>query len=70
MDGFAKSTEDWITDVNKSVKNFHKFAMRTDNTITEDTFMEIFGSITTASPFLIEKCCDFTQKLRTIAEKE
>ncbi len=70
MDGFAKSTEDWIIDVNRSVKNFHKFAMRTENTITEDAFMDIFGSITTASPFLIEKCCDFTQKLRTIAEKE
>ena len=68
MDWFARATEDWITEVNKSVKNFHKYVMRTDNAISEEDFQTIFGTWNT--PFIIEKCCDFTQKLRTIAEKE
>ena len=68
MDGFASATEEWIVDVNKSVKNFHTYAMRTDNAILEEEFQRIFWEA--SKPFIIEKCCDFTQKLRTIAEKE
>lgn len=42
MDGFASATEEWIVDVNKSVKNFHTYAMRTDNAILEEEFQRIF----------------------------
>ena len=42
MDGFASATEDWIVDVNKSVKVFHTYSIRTDNAISEDEFHRIF----------------------------
>lgn len=67
MDGFAAATEDWIEDVNKSVKKFHTWAIDRDKAVSESEFKKIFWD---GNPFIIEKCCDFTQKLRTIAETE
>ena len=57
-----------LADVNTSVKNFYTYAIPTNNAITDQEFKDIFWQDST--PFIIEKCCDFTQKLRTIAEKE
>lgn len=67
-DGFSRATEDWVEEVNESVKNFQTFAVERDKSITTQEFRNIFGD--TSNPFIIEKCCDFTQKLRTIAEQE
>lgn len=63
---FSSSTEDWIKEVNNSVKKFVTFAKQKDISITEEYFKNIFND----TPFIIEKCCDFTPKLRAIAEKE
>ncbi len=68
MDGFSKATEKRIEEVNKSVLNFHTYVMRTNNAITKNEFQNIFWS--ESVPFVIEKCCDFTSKLRSIAENE
>ena len=65
--GYSKSAESWINDVNESVKRFLQFANKRNMAISKEEFSNIFpGSI----PFVIEKCCDFTPKLRDIAEKE
>lgn len=66
IDGFFTSTEEWIADVNESVKKFHEHAMQTGRAISESDFKRIFG--VQNIPFVIEKCCDFTSKLRKIAE--
>lgn len=68
MDGFSAATEDWIRDVNKSVRRFQTFAIDRNKAVSESEFKNIFWEW--SNPFIIEKCCDFTQKLRTIAEKE
>lgn len=65
--GYTEATEQWIKDLNTSVKNFQKYMSTLAMTVTEDEFNGIFAE---NIPFIIEKCCDFTQQLRTIAEKE
>lgn len=67
---FTTSTETWIEDVNTSVKRFQEdLAIRTSGTMVVND--KIFQSVFTDSdPFIIEKCCDFTPQLRSIAEKE
>lgn len=64
---FSRSAEKWINDVNNSVKRFQKFAMQRDMSISEEEFKNFFGG--ESIPFIIQKCCDFTQQLRSIAEK-
>lgn len=64
---FSKSAEKWIEDVNTSVKKFQQFAALRNISISEDEFRAIFG--TNSNPFIIQKCCDFTSQLRSIAEK-
>jgi cellulose biosynthesis protein BcsQ len=64
---FSSSTEKWVDDVNRSVKRFHRFAMQRGMAISEQEFNHFFGYDTT--PFVIQKCCDFTPQLRSIAEK-
>lgn len=64
---FSSSTEDWISEVNESVRRFLNFAKIRGITVSEDEFKHIFLN---ASPYIIEKCCDFTPKLRDVAEKE
>jgi chromosome partitioning protein len=67
---FTTSTESWINDVNESVKRFQKdLAIRTAGSmvVSEEVFKSIFPD---SDPFIIEKCCDFTPQLRSIAEKE
>lgn len=64
---FSKSAEKWIEDVNNSVKKFQQFAMLRGMAISEETFKTFFGNNTI--PFIIQKCCDFTSQLRSIAEK-
>ncbi len=66
--GYAKHTEAWVKEVNESVKRFLVFAKKRGMSVDESEFREIFGK--DATPFVIEKCCDFTQKLRSIAERE
>lgn len=68
MDGFSASTEEWITTVNASVKKFQIDAMRKGFAIDEEEFRSIFWTQNLA--FIIEKCCDFTPQLRSIAESE
>nr|VFK30343.1 MAG: AAA domain-containing protein [Candidatus Kentron sp. MB]VFK34140.1 MAG: AAA domain-containing protein [Candidatus Kentron sp. MB]VFK76586.1 MAG: AAA domain-containing protein [Candidatus Kentron sp. MB] len=65
--GYSKSTEEWITEVNESVKKFVSFAGIRAMTISKEEFISVFPDRT---PFVIEKCCDFTPKLRAISEKE
>jgi len=64
---FSRSAEKWIEDVNTSVKKFQQFASLRALSISEDEFKSIFGKDT--NPFIIQKCCDFTPQLRSIAEK-
>ncbi len=65
--GYSSSTEAWIEQVNESVKRFLSFARSRGMAVSEEEFKRIFSE---ATPFVIEKCCDFTQQLREIAEKE
>lgn len=62
----------WIGEVNTSIKRFEKYAARKDFIITEEEFMKIFknkgANDFKSQPFIIEKCCDFTPMLRSIAE--
>jgi cellulose biosynthesis protein BcsQ len=67
MTSFSSSTEKWISDANVSAKKFQRFASLRNLTISQDEFEEIFGNDPT--PFIIQKCCDFTNQLRSIAEK-
>ena len=64
---FSKSAEKWISDVNNSVKKFQQFAIARNMAISENEFKGIFGD--DSNPFIIQKCCDFTPQLRSIAEK-
>ena len=63
---FSKSAEKWIEDVNNSVKKFQQFAMARNMSVSQEEFLKIFCNST---PFIIQKCCDFTSQLRSIAEK-
>jgi len=65
--GYSRSTEDWINDVNESVKKFVTFASVRTMAISKEDFASAFPD---RMPFVIEKCCDFTPKLRAISEKE
>lgn len=64
---FSRSAEKWIEDVNSSVKRFQQFAMQRGMSVSEEEFKKYFG--TNPGPFVIQKCCDFTPQLRSIAEK-
>lgn len=64
---FSRSAEKWISDVNNSVKKFQQFAMLRGMSISESEFRDFFGI--ESQPFIIQKCCDFTPQLRSIAEK-
>lgn len=64
---FSKSAEKWILDVNSSVKRFQQFAMQRGMSISAEEFEQFFGN--DPGPFIIQKCCDFTPQLRSIAEK-
>ena len=64
---FSRSAEKWIVDVNNSVRKFQQFAALRNISISEAEFKEIFGD--DSNPFIIQKCCDFTPQLRSIAEK-
>jgi len=64
---FSKSAEKWVEDVNNSVKRFQQFAMRRGMSISDEEFVQFFGN--DLGPFVIQKCCDFTPQLRSIAEK-
>nr|VFK27424.1 MAG: Cellulose biosynthesis protein BcsQ [Candidatus Kentron sp. MB]VFK74303.1 MAG: Cellulose biosynthesis protein BcsQ [Candidatus Kentron sp. MB] len=64
---YSKSTESWTQEVNESIRKFVDFAAASRRSVTEKEFKSLFPK---RSPFVIEKCCDFTPKLRHIAEKE
>ncbi len=66
--GYSSATNAWVKDVNESAKKFQNYAATIDKSITHQEFIQIFWN--ESSPFIIEKCCDFTPKLRSIAEKE
>lgn len=63
---FSQSTEKWIDDLNDSVMKFQKWAFRSGMSIADDEFINIFNG---SKPFIVQKCCDFTPQLRSIAEK-
>ena len=63
---FSASAEKWIRDVNDSVVKFQHFAAARNMSISEEEFRKIFDK---SDPFIIQKCCDFTTQLRSIAEK-
>ncbi len=64
---FSRSAEKWISDVNNSVRKFQQFAALRNMAVSEDEFRKVFGE--DSNPFVIQKCCDFTPQLRSIAEK-
>lgn len=64
---FSRTTEKWIEEVNDSVKRFQHFAIQRGMSLSEDEFKYYFGN--DPGPFIIQKCCDFTPQLRSIAEK-
>jgi chromosome partitioning protein len=64
---FAEHAEGWMNQINKSITRFQVEAQRDKWAIDEISFVEKFGNMHNA--FVIEKCCDFTGKLRTIAEE-
>lgn len=64
---FSKSAEKWMDEVNGSVKRFQQFAMQRGMSISAEEFEYFFGN--DPGPFIIQKCCDFTPQLRSIAEK-
>lgn len=64
---FSRAAEQWIKDVNASVRKFQQYASRGNLSISEEEFKGIFGA--DSNPFIIQKCCDFTSQLRSIAEK-
>jgi hypothetical protein len=64
---FSRSAEKWIEEVNSSVKKFQQFAMQRGMSISAEEFEGFFGN--DPAPFIIQKCCDFTPQLRSIAEK-
>ncbi len=63
---FLGPQKKWISDVNQSVKKFQQFAIARNMSISEDEFKKIYEK---SDPFIIQKCCDFTSQLRSIAEK-
>lgn len=64
---FSKAAEKWIANVNESVKRFQTFAAIRNMAVSEEQFRNIFGAA--SNPFIIQTCCDFTNQLRSIAEK-
>lgn len=65
--GYTKAAENWIAEVNTSVKRFTEFAGKFGIIVSENEFNAVFPE---SSPYIIEKCCDFTPKLRAVAEQE
>lgn len=59
---FTNSSEDWLADLNRSVANF----VMSSHSLSAQEFKTVFPD---ATPYIIEKCCDFTQKLRSVAER-
>jgi len=66
QNNFSQSTEKWIADLNVSVIKFQKWAFSRDMSISEEDFIKTFVN---SKPFIVQKCCDFTPQLRSIAEK-
>ena len=69
---FTEKTEDWIKELNQSVGNFVNYMANSNKVISEKEFERIFNKdlLPESSPYIIEKCCDFTPKLRATAEQE
>jgi chromosome partitioning protein len=65
MDGFSQATEKWIWDLNDSILRFAQSAIPLNTIVDRDEFRRVFP---TKEPFIIEKCCDFTPKLKSVAE--
>jgi hypothetical protein len=63
---FSRYANHWITEINKSSVEFYKYASRKEWSIDKDKFGDIFKK--RYDPFIIEKCCDFTGKLRGYSE--
>ncbi len=69
----STATTRWIAEVNSSVNRFISWASLSKKfTISEEEFKKIFthsgANNYKSAPFLIEKCCDFTPMLKSIAE--
>ncbi len=69
---FTEKTEDWVKDLNLSVANFVYYMSNVGKVIPEEEFLRIFknSEVLESIPYIIEKCCDFTPKLRSTAEQE
>lgn len=69
----SSATTRWIGEVNSSVSRFISWAnLSRKFAITQDEFKSIFKNTGAnnykSQPFLIEKCCDFTPMLKSVAE--
>jgi chromosome partitioning protein len=64
--GYSKAAENWIGEVNQSVKRFVDYIGR-DSCISEKEFYKLFDG---REPYIIEKCCDYMSNLRNASEKE
>jgi len=63
---FAKHADDWMKQINDSAKR-SQVSFFSDNKIDDKEFSDIFGLKN--NPFIIEKCCDFTQRLRSQSDR-
>lgn len=62
---YSAATTRWTTEINKRLDDYAKYAMDRDRIITTTEFKTVFSE---QSPYIIEKCYDFTANLRNVAE--
>jgi chromosome partitioning protein len=63
---YSNAAENWIKEVNQSVKRFVNYIGR-DSFISESDFCKIFDN---SEPYIIKKCCDYMAGLRDASETE
>jgi cellulose biosynthesis protein BcsQ len=63
--GYSSATNEWSNQVNDSAKRFVDAISKYEYVISESEFKKLFQG---RKPYIIKDCCDFTGKLRGIAE--
>lgn len=62
---YSAATERWTHEINKRLDEYARYALDRNRIITATEFKTVF---TGQSPYIIEKCYDFTANLRNVAE--
>jgi chromosome partitioning protein len=63
--GYSAATTAWINDLNNRLAKYTAYAKKIDTIVSEEQFTQIFPN----DPYIIESCYDFTQSLRSVAER-